>query len=47
MAKRGAPLDDSGARFCVFSRKNKEKSLGKLRCFFGFFAIIDAQDDDS
>ena len=30
MAKRGAPLDDSGALFCVFSRKNKEKSLREL-----------------
>ena len=27
--------------------KNIEKPLGKLRCFFGFFAIIEAQDDDS
>ena len=27
MAKRGAPLDDSGALFLCFSRKNKEKSL--------------------
>lgn len=27
--------------------KDIEKPLGKLRCFFGFFAIIEAQDDDS
>ena len=27
--------------------KNIEKPLGKPRCFFGFFAIIEAQDDDS
>ena len=35
MAKRGAPLDDSGALFCVFSRKNKEKSLT-----FSLFLLI-------
>ena len=27
--------------------KDIEKPLGKFRCFFGFFAIIEAQDDDS
>ena len=27
--------------------KDIEKPLGKLRCFFGFFSIIEAQNDDS
>lgn len=27
--------------------KDIEKPLGKLRRFFGFFSIIEAQDDDS
>ena len=36
MAKRGAPLDDSGALFCVFSRKNKEKSLKTGKRMFAY-----------
>ena len=36
MAKRDAPLDDSGALFCVFSRKNKEKSLKTEKRMFAY-----------
>ena len=36
MAKRGAPLDDSGALFCAFSRKNKEKSLKTGKRMFAY-----------